>query len=587
MKAASVLLALAGSAASAQLSAISVSPQIRASPIGETWRECSIAVRADNNVEVLVMASGSGLNDLNDPVAFLGYSTINFSSVMPTVTSKRLGEGCGAGDVWVAAEPGSGRIWFTALQGYSDNGGGCGPCGDLVDPPTNISAFEDEEIDEQDWPGGPCPGGLIVGWKEPSTTIISNVYTHSSGFQDKPALAIGGDQVVTHFLLRQKKLGNCSAQQHEVGSSIAPQTGAGSWTDYTLEAGPTQNLCDYEGWGVAPVVLDASTSSDGRLVAAFRDNKPQIGGKYNNNLPYVVFSDDGVDWLPDPDINGDAEPILLGDSTIEATTTTGASTDPGDTPWYVNRRNHAPSVAVKYIEGFDDEVYVAFAARAASSSTNTELYISRSVDSQLPTIDFPGPGSFEFFHVSDTFLGTATGTDGADQFVPAIAIDSCGGVNLMFYDNRHDPDRTDSVELVDVYYARIADYGTGSETITQHRLTPQSIRVDNLSGYSFLGDYHNLTVSPSGRTIYAAYISRDNADPMAGDRTCYVHRINVVCSGGPLAEMNGDGSVTEADAVAFTTAWAAGEPEADTDLDMAVDVDDLVDYLITYAEELE
>jgi hypothetical protein len=585
MKAVSVLLAVVGSAASAQLAPINVSPQIRASPVEEIWAECSIAVRTDTKFEVLVMASGSGLDTNNDPVAFLGYSTINFASIVPSIVSNRLGEGCGGGDVWVTAEPGSGRIWFAALQGYSDTGGG-GQNGDPNDPPENIAAFEDDEIDEQQWPGGPCAGGLIVGWKNPGSTTITNVYTHSSGFQDKPALAIGGDQVVTHYLLRQKKLGNCSGQQHEADSSITPMTGPGSWTDYTLEAGPSQNGCHYEGWGVAPVVLDASTFSDGRVVAAIRDHKPQIGGKYNNNLPYVVFSDDGIDWEPDPDINGDVEPILLGDSTIEATTTKGTSTDPGDTPWHVNRRNHAPSVAVKYIEGIDDEVYVAFCAREAPSSTNTDLYISRSEESQTSDIDFPFNPS-HFFHVTDTFLGTTTGTDGADQFVPAIAIDSCGGVNLMFYDNRNDPDRTDSIELVDVYYARIANYGTGSETVTQHRLTPQSFRVDNLGGNRFLGDYHNLTVSPSGRTIYAAYISRDNADPVDGGRTCYVHKINIICSGGPLAEMNGDGSLTGDDAVAFTTAWAAGDPEADTNLDMAVNADDLVDYLLTYSEESE
>ena len=586
MKAALLLLAVAGSAASAQLSRVNVSPQIRASPVGETWAECSIAVRTDTKFEVLVMASAFGLDGQDPPelVAFLGYSTINFSSVMPTVASFRLGEGCGGGDVWVAAEPGSDRIWFAALQGLGDNGGG-GTGGDPIDPPWNIAAFEDDEIDESQWPGGPCAGGLIVGWKDGADLDIQNVYTHSSGFQDKPALAIGGEQVVTHYLLRQKKPGNCSAQQHEAGSSISPQGGAGTWMDYTLESDPAQPGCHYEGWGVTPVVLDASPLRDGRIVAAIRDHKPQNGGKYNNNLPYVVYSDDGIDWKPDPS-GGTVTPLLLGDSSIEATTIKSASTDPGDTPWHVNRRKHAPSVAVRYIEGDNDDVYVAFVAREAPSSTNTDIYISKSLESQTDLIDFPGPSNQEFFHVTDTFLGTPTGTDGADQFVPAIAVDSCGGVNLMFYDNRNDPDRTDSTELVDVYYARIANYGTGNEWVFQQRLTPQSIRVDNLGGTRFLGDYHNLTVSADGKTIYAAYISRDNADPVAGGRTCYVHRIDINCIG-PLAEMTGDGTVTGEDATAFAAAWAAGTAEADTNLDMVVNADDLVDYLLTYTEEAE
>ena len=310
----------------------------------------------------------------------------------------------------------------------------------------------------------------------------------------------------------------------------------------------------------------------------------RAGVGVNDGLPFAIYTDDGSDWKPDPGV-AIPTPLRIGDVTVAAPVVAhGAGR--GDTPVGVDRQQHLPSVAVRPVAGDSDEVYVAFCARASRASANTDVYIARSIGTETSLFAFPPPSAASFFHVSDTFLGTPTGTDGADQFVPAIAIDSCGGVNLMFYDNRHDPDRTDSVELVDVYYARIANYGTGTEWVYQQRLTPQSIRVDNLGGNRFLGDYHNLTVSPDGKTIYAAYISRDNADPVAGDRTCYVHRIDINCSG-PLAEMTGDGSVTEADAVAFASAWAAGEPEADTNLDMTVDADDLVNYLITYSEEIE
>lgn len=575
MKAALLLLAFAGTAASAQLSPINVSPQIQASEDGVEWWECSVAVRSDNKFELMVMGSGETFDAQQKPVRFLGYTTIQYPSLVPLVTKERL-EGCGSGDVWVTADSSNGRIWFVALAGTGFDGGG----------EQLLAPYEDDESVELFWASNAnCTGALNIGWKEPNVTVINDVYSHSNDFQDKPALAIGGDQTTKYPLLRQQKPGNCSAHQHEAGQATMPTDGASAWTDYTLEADPGQPGCHYEGWGVAPVVLDASLASDGRVVAAIRDEKPKTGGKYNSGLPYVVYSDDGIDWKPDPS-GGNVTPILLGGPSIEATTTKGSSTDPGDTPWHVDRRNHAPSVAVRYLEGIDDEVYVAFAARAAQSSTNTDIYISKSLESQTGLINFPGPNNQEFFQVTDTFLGTPTGTDGADQFVPAIAVDSCGGVNLMFYDNRHDPDRTDSIELVDVYYARIANYGTGTEWVFQQRLTPQSIRVDNLDGTRFLGDYHNLTVSADGKTIYAAYISRDNADPVAGDRTCYVHRIDISCSG-PLAEMTGDGSVTGADATAFSAAWTAGEPAADTNLDMVVNADDLVDYLLTFSEEAE
>ena len=327
-----------------------------------------------------------------------------------------------------------------------------------------------------------------------------------------------------------------------------------------------------------------------RTVVVSPDRGREGAGAFNDGLPVVVYTDDGTDWKPDPGV-ALVTPLRLGSVALAAPMrdAPGEGNNAGvrgDTPRGVDRQRHAPSVAVRRIDGDSDEVYVAFCARTSRSSTNTDVYIARSVNAETSAFAFPSPGFPNFLHLTDTLLGTPTGTDGADQFVPAIAIDSCGGVNLMFYDNRHDPDRTDSVELVDVYYARIADYGTGGETVTQHRLTPQSIRVDNLGGNRFLGDSHNLTVSADGTTIYAAYIARDSADPVTGDRTCYVHRIDINCSG-PLAEMTGDGAVTEADAAAFATAWAAGEPEADTNLDMAVDADDLVNYLITYSEEIE
>ncbi len=578
MKAALLLLTIAGSAASAQLLPVVVSPQIRASEEGVEWRECSVAVRSDNKFELMVMGSG-----ITPSEKFLGYTTILYDSLMPGPQAymERL-EGCGSGDVWVTADSSNGKIWFVTLSGAGSGGGTWG----------DLASYEDDETVETVWYSSiECTGSLNIGWKEPSppppadpVTVINDVYTHSNDVQDKPSLAIGGDLTTKYYLLRQKKLGNCSAHQQEVGRATMPTDGASAWTDSTLEADPGQPGCHYEGWGAAPVVLDASLASDGRVVAVVRDAKASSGGKYNLSLPYVVYSDDGIDWKPDPS-GGIVEPIKIGDSSIEASTTQNGWANPGDTPWNVDRRLHAPSIAVRYIEGLDDEIYVAFCAREALSSTNTDIYISRSTESQTNMIEFPVEPE-NFFQVSDTFLGTPTGTDGADQFVPAIAVDSCGGVNLMFYDNRHDPDRTDSIELVDVYYARITNYGTpGAESVYQKRLTPQSIRVDNL-GLQFLGDYHNLTVSADGRTIYAAYISRDNADPVTGDRTCYVHRIGISCIG-PLAEMTGDGTVSTADATAFTSAWSAGEAAADTNLDMVVNAADLVDYLITYAEEAE
>ncbi|MCQ3941536.1 MAG: hypothetical protein DPW19_10665, partial [cyanobacterium CYA1] len=135
--------------------------------------------------------------------------------------------------------------------------------------------------------------------------------------------------------------------------------------------------------------------------------------------------------------------VRVGNGQIEATTTKVTGT--GDTPYKVDRRNHAPSVAVDRDQS-PNHVYVAFCARSAQGSTNTDIYIHKSEDRGE---SFPNQPQY-LLQLTDTLLGVEVGDTGVDQFVPAIAVDTCGGINVMFYDNRHDPDRTDGVELVDV-----------------------------------------------------------------------------------------------------------------------------------------
>ncbi|MCL4741498.1 MAG: hypothetical protein KJZ54_04770 [Phycisphaerales bacterium] len=305
--------------------------------------------------------------------------------------------------------------------------------------------------------------------------------------------------------------------------------------------------------------------SDGlsdRIIVVLRDPDPHLGGRYNRGLPVAVYSDDGELWEP---ING-LDPVRIGHEQIEAATT-GAS-GAGDTPCNVDRRNHAPSVAVDRSLSPND-VYVAFCARSAQGSTNTDVFIHRSRD-RGASFD-----ATDLLQLTDARLGVDVGDDGVDQFVPAIAVDTCGGINLMFYDNRHDPDRTDGVELVDVYYARIMGFGTATPSVQQWRLTPQSIRVDDLPASAFLGDYHNLAASSDGKTIYAAYIGRD---PSGGERACYLHRININCIGF-ASDFTGDGEVDGSDLTAFMAAAASKDPSADLNLDWSVDDQDVTLFL--------
>ncbi|HRQ71762.1 MAG TPA: hypothetical protein PLU35_01905 [Phycisphaerales bacterium] len=526
---------------------IVVSPGFKLTPVGQEWFECSVAVSQTNSNEALVMSCDTL------PGAGFSYATILWGQ------SIALGRTVlGSLDVYAAPHPTDGTVWFTGVH-----------AGD--------------------------PSGTVVGWKNAGALSIQSgdqALIATSGLQDKPGIAVGvkpgTPTTIRHYVVRQKgQDGGCNNfHQHKSALSENAHLGPGSWTwnEHVVEPVPgSGSLCHFRGWGAGPVVL-----STGRVVVVMGDEKSGPNWLYNDGKPYAVYSDDGVDWRPDYP----TEPfILVAPGTVVAPTTVNndcqntcpqagcGGTPCGDTPYLADRRKNAPSIAVDRWAAIDD-VYVAFYAKSSAGSTNTDLILSRSTDRGQ---SFP-VGQQTFLQVTDSLLGLTADTHGPDQFVPAIAIDACGGVNLMFYDNRHDPDLTDAEEWVDVYYARIMGFGTANPIVQQWRLTPESFRVDNLPT-GFLGDYHNLSVSADGNTLYAAYIARDMADPEHGPHTRYLHRINVNPCEGFLLDFNGDGNVDEADTTLFLAAFDAKDPQADLNLDWAVDAEDLTLFLDWYASE--
>ncbi|MBK7403216.1 MAG: exo-alpha-sialidase [Phycisphaerales bacterium] len=336
-------------------------------------------------------------------------------------------------------------------------------------------------------------------------------------------------------------------------------------------------------WGAVGVVLDG-----GRLVAVLRDHN----NEYNFGRPYIVWSDDdGATWSSS---DGTLPLVLDPDQIIEATTIgatdSGGCSAPqgGDTPLWVDRRKCAPSIAVDHAPEPIDHVYVAFSARSAADATNTDIYIARSIDGGAT---WPS-GPLNILQLTDAMLGLTDPDDtdpitGVDQFVPAIAVDSCGGIDLMFYDDRADSDRADQYSTVDVYFARVTGFGTPNVAVETTRLTAESFPADHCTTPAmegFLGDYHNMAASADGRWLWLAYIARVS-DPVLGwsGKNCYVHRVHLNCL--QSADFNADGAVTPSDAAAFAAAWSIREPEADADLNWTVDPDDLVTYIDWYQSE--
>lgn len=535
---------------------VQVGAPLLVSPAMSSWYECSVAVSQTDVNDVLAVASN-------------GYAIVQFVSGVPTIYNGTLP--CGTVDPGVVAEPFFGGIFVTGME----------------------AGF------------GSCPRGVTVGYKSPGATTLpaSQFYTASPSLpgeiQDKPWLAIGpapGGGGPSRYYLLSLYEGQCGSgsdnhrQQVRLTSNPMVQQ---PWAQNSVEPTPCWNSddcqtppcdtetcgeCDWLGWGAAPVVLDS-----GRVVVAMMDWKESgTGWMYNSGLPYVVYSDDGgVNWQPDDGFNPVRvafHPLGPVVQAVNAWPPSGATG--GETPHNVDRRKTAPDIAY---DG-QNRIYVAFYAKAAEpiGNLNADLCISAS---EADPISFPGNDSQLFLRITDEMLGLTPTNDGPDQFVPAIALDSCGGINLMYYDNRHaaDPNGND---LVDVYFARITGFGTPNLAIEEHRLTPASFSVAHDSTFpsGFLGDYHKLAVSADGRTIYAAYIGRES-DGAGGwtARRCYLHKIRIYC---PLAlDFTGDGAVTDADAAEYLAGYGAAAPEADLDLNWRVDQADFTTFLDWYAAE--
>ena len=175
--------------------------------------------------------------------------------------------------------------------------------------------------------------------------------------------------------------------------------------------------------------------------------------------------------------------------------------------------------------------------------------------------------------------------------MPAIAIDNCGGVNLIFYDNRHDPNLADSDHRYAVYYVRITNFGP-SATIYQKCLTvdnstppqPLPFRVPAPGDVpTFLGDYHHLAVAGANR-LYAAYTARKEEQPGSGTwkQNCYLNRI--VCTNFGFGDFNGNGLGDPDDITLFYEAYIAADSAADGTADCVVDVADESLFWTEFAE---
>mgnify|MGYP000155486133 CR=1 FL=1 len=538
-----------------------ISAATRVNPLGTEFVECSCAASRLSVNEVAVIAGVIGVNGVlpYDGVA-VGISLnggATFATTIPTMpytapNSDNLGYGL---DTFISSERDSGRIWF----------------GGLIDTKLRVT-FRDPG--ESTW--------LNHGYVD---------HVHPGSFRDRPSMGVGylppamGTEKVYYLMSKGRPGAGCSGENPFWCAQTTVAQPLPIWPTPVLmqpdspDAG--DNPCNYDGWANQPVVLN-----DGTVVVVAADADPDLGGRLNENRPYVIryVYDETVSpprqrWFPE---NGDG--ILIGDLSIppiQATQVSAPSTATNDAPWGIDRLKCSPSIAVDYSKN-PEWVYVAFYARAVAGDLNqdlnTDIYIARSTDGGATFLNA------NIVHLTDQMLGINNAVArGPDQLVPAIAVDCSGAVSLVYYDNRNDSDNNYAGDWCDVYYTRIKGIGSANLSVLNPvRLTPAKFPIDA----TFLGDYHTLApAGPNAQAIYTAYIAReyDAGSQTWSDRNCYVRKITPSPC---LADLNLNGSADVGDFDDFVDAFLAEDVGADLNQDLLVDSDDVTTFMISY-DELE
>ncbi|MGH6961312.1 MAG: hypothetical protein ACREE7_12565, partial [Dongiaceae bacterium] len=149
-----------------------------------------------------------------------------------------------------------------------------------------------------------------------------------------------------------------------------------------------------------------------------------------------------------------------------------------------------------------------------------------------------------------------------DQFMPALAVDTYGGLNVLWYDTRHVAQSDSATHaFLDAYYARITDFAAPAQAYEEHRLTGVSFSTAPGFAGAFIGDYQQIAAA--GPLVYPCYMSAHQ-----GTQHYYTHQIDVR---GLAGDANCDGEVNNFDIDPFVlalldpVAYQAAFPDCDID----------------------
>lgn len=336
-------------------------------------------------------------------------------------------------------------------------------------------------------------GGYYVAQKAPNATTLdaSLAALCEGGFQfDKPLAAIGpissSDPAERFVLAFSLQSDGYRLTERRWNMTLGSPACSASWTEPRLGINPPDLQVPeigYPGLGVMPVVLRNTINAPlrvGRIVVASCP-PPPFG-----QLPFVMYLNPGAtQWTPP----NSTIPLMEYNNAGVATTIQPIDSTQ-HVPAQIRVTNH-PSIAFNSSNG--DEVYVAFAGRAGSTTANVDLFIAKSTN---------GGETFTFDNTlrltDDHLYMTTDARVETDQWQPSIGVDPWGGIHILYYSSTSPDTSTIATALFQVRYAYIPTFaGILSQNPAVRSLSPPySMNVMPVPTLGDPGlDYHQLSVN--------------------------------------------------------------------------------------------
>lgn len=329
--------------------------------------------------------------------------------------------------------------------------------------------------------------------------------------------------------------------------------------DYFVDTGQT-------GIGAALAVLPLSAGKNaGRIVLAYH------GPAQSFDSIRVIWSDDaGVSWSSPVILPSYAEPAY--------------SDVPGE-----SRLGPRLNIAV---DPETSSIYVAYDTLTAAGDVDVVVARALIDPDECHSLDF---GSDAWARITGPTI--CSGTVPSDQWMPAIAVDACGNVHIMWFDTRNQCQQdSDTTGYFDVYYMRRLRTDVLGTTRPVTRFTtggaaPFPDAHDFSFGASFgggtctchwLGDYHQGSAADGVTTLaYMRMVDPDGTGPRGLIGQVFLRMISSSC-----ADFSMNGKVEPEDVELFAKAFADGQLIADLDGDGALMAKDMELFLLEYADRI-